>query len=189
MDSRSEPVVSIQRAAAPNALEGHLGWGVLVDPEVVLVPGPLPWLEDTTIRLEVLLASAQWDGLGFVERIGPRSVEVAAINGSPEGAVGLIELAHRSHHKHFESTVRVERLFEQFAVQTDVWTALETIDAVPRGIRERPVTAVLGVVVEWETTRRERLVTARHWIDPGAPRWPFCPKWIPGCMPGGPQWP
>lgn len=187
MDSVCEPVVSIQRAVAANALEGHLGWGVLIHPEFVLTPAPFPWLDDPTLRLEVLLVSAQRDGPGYVERISPSGIDVAALDGSPEGAVALVQLAQRSNHQHFESRLDVDQLFEQLAGQTDVWTALEAIGAIPLGRRDLPVPAVLGPVVEWEVTLRAKLVTT-HVIDLATPRWPFCPKILPWCDCPGQWW-
>jgi hypothetical protein len=71
MPARGVPlVVSIQRSAVANAVEGHLASGVLVDRDRVVVPGPLGWLDDSAVRLEVLLASELRDGTGVVERIG-----------------------------------------------------------------------------------------------------------------------
>ena len=35
-----QPVVSIQRIAAGDAVMRHLSWGVLVDDDAVIVPGP-----------------------------------------------------------------------------------------------------------------------------------------------------
>src|SRR4051794_36275965 len=94
-----QPVVSIQRDGAGTAVDRHLSWGVLVDADAVLVPGPLDWLRESKITFEVLLASARRAGPGVVERIRPRRAEVAGVETAPDLGAGLIWLDRPSRHR------------------------------------------------------------------------------------------
>jgi hypothetical protein len=154
-----EPVVSIQRLTAADTITGHLAWGVLMDSDLVLTPGPLDWLRDPTVQFEVLLASARRNGPGVVERIKAEQAEVFGLQANPDGAVAVLRLAQPSQHKPFRGAAYDAREFgERLAGAPSVWEALETVGDVPGGLLDLPVDRVLGPVNEWELIRRRDLV-------------------------------
>jgi hypothetical protein len=156
-----EAVVSIQLATAPDALTGFLAWGALIDRDRVATPGPLDWLRDPTVRFHVLLASARRDGAGVVERLEVERAEILGLAGNPDGAAAVLHLAQpsRQHKPDVGAGISAADIATAIGGQPDVWTALEAVGGVPRGLRDLPVDRVLGPVVEWERITREGLVT------------------------------
>lgn len=164
-----EPVVSIQRVGAADAVDGHLSWGVLVEPDLVVAPGPLDWVRDDAVSWEVLLASANSGNRpGFVERIRLERVEVLGFDAHPEGAAAALRLTQPSRHRPVGAAFDSEAFRDGLAGSPDVWAALEGCRAVPPGIRDRVPAQILPVVDAWEDTLRRRLVRTRGFQDPGA---------------------
>lgn len=153
-----QPVVSIQQDVEGDAVARHLCWGVLVDDDVVVVPGPLGWLRDTSVVLEVLLASARRSGPGVVERIRLRHAEISGLRSVADDAAAILRLASPSRHRPFPSRCDRDELAARLTENPNVWTALEDVGAVPKGVPDLPVSAVLGPVARWERQRREQLV-------------------------------
>jgi hypothetical protein len=161
------PVVSVQRIDRGDATKRHLSWGILVDPGVVIAPGPAEWLRDPEVEFEVLIASVSKSGAVAVERIPVRRAEFLGLKSNPSGAAVQLYLVHPSKHRPY-----VNDDFDDEALQValnggaDLWTALEISYGVPKGVRERPVD-VLDPVVRWERERRDSLVRQRLVDDAG----------------------
>jgi len=186
------PVVSVQRVAAGDAVARHLAWGALVDADVVVAPTPAAWLLDPEVTFEVLLASSRRTGPGVTERLPVRQAALAGLQGSPDGAIAVLRLAHPSAHRPFTGAGDVDDLARRLAEAEDVWAALEEAGAVPRGVRNLPVEAVLGPVAAWEREHRARLVRNALVETPGQLAYSLCCWLLPVCCRGlespGPWW-
>jgi hypothetical protein len=179
-----DTMVSVQTASTLDAVTGHLSWGVLWDRDVVLVPGPLGWLDQP--RLEVLIARMVDDESADIVRISPRAVGLIGLTNHAEGAAGMVHLPGPI----FDAPRRAvdpDRLNADIEALQDVWSALEAQHAVPPDLRSRPA-ADLAVVARWEVQQRADLVR-----DLRQPRFP--PKWPHltcivnprNCEPAGPR--
>ena len=185
-----EPIVSIQRVPATDAVSGHISWGALVAPDLVVVPGPVgPVLEAGPF--EVLLASASPLGAattGSVERLRPRFAEAVGTPTSPDGAILALWLSHRSQHMPSGRALDAEELAATVDEESDLWTALEALGAVPDGIRELSPSQVLETVDTWERATWREIVTVTPLLlatgGEVAIRW--C-RWRP-CNCPGPWW-
>lgn len=184
--TRCEPIVSIQLANISDPVDGHRSFGVLMAPDTVVVPGPTDWLDDTT-SFEALLATAERDGPGTVERIKVGSATVLGLDTAPGGGVGIMTLTHPAQH---EPTVRITdtQAFETaLGADPDLWTALETAGAIPPGIRGLPANAVLGPVRDWEQAHRATWPIRNFPHDPGTISVRWC-KIIRTCDCAGRWW-
>src|SRR5947209_2174956 len=120
-----DPVVSIQRSDAPDAVAGHLAWGRLMNRRLVACPGPLDVLSAASVPLVVLLASADLSGPGTVERIAIERADVLGLQEAPAGSVALLRLAYASRHKPQPRRVDQINLERKISSSPDIWTALE----------------------------------------------------------------
>jgi hypothetical protein len=191
MPARGVPlVVSIQRSAVANAVEGHLASGVLVDRDRVVVPGPLGWLDDSAVRLEVLLASELRDGTGVVERIGIDQVDVIGVQDRPDEAIAVLDLLHPAQHRPAHSAAfEAQVLTDLVAGGSAVWPALRELHIVPDVLQDRPLHEALEAVVAWEGTLRLNLVRSREFVTPDMIGINICCLWAcQDCHPGGPWW-
>lgn len=179
-------VVSIQLATARDALDGHLAWGELIGPDLVVVPAPLDWL-DAGAPLEVLLVSAAVRGPGLVERIKPAEITTFGLEANPAVATAAVRLAHPSRHMPAGGTVDTAALEARLATDPDLWTALESLGGVRRGIRDLPKVEVLGPVVQWETEIRRGLVKTTVYRLPHEIIINWC-LFSPRCGCTGPWW-
>jgi hypothetical protein len=143
-----------------------LSWGVLVDIDAVLVPGPLDWLHDPEITFEVLVASARREGPGIVERIRVASAQTLGLTERPDGAVAMLRLAHESAHRPYAESFDEAAIEAALTGDPDVWAALEGTGVLPRDVRTLPVDDVLGPVATWERQIREGLTRDRSADDP-----------------------
>jgi hypothetical protein len=170
--------VSIQNTAAGDAVSGHLSWGLLVDRDQVLVPGPFGWLRDTTISFEVLLASSRANGDFLVERIKTVGVDLTGLETQLDDGIAALQLDHGSEHGPTRlQNVSGKEMAALIADGHSVWEALEKLGAVPAGILARSVPKVLEPVKSWEAIVRERLV--KDGVHPvqlpqGIPNWLCC---------------
>ncbi|GAA0463772.1 hypothetical protein [Streptomyces olivaceiscleroticus] len=160
MSEPSEPVVSIQRADTHDAVVGHLAWGVLVGPDLVVVPGPVDWLRDEKMPVEVLLAPKPTTGTapGFIERIKVESATTLGLSTEPAGAVAFLQLAQESRFRPVGEEYQRQQLLAPLHENPDVWRAFESVGAVPAGVRELPAAELLSPVRDWETDHRRGLV-------------------------------
>lgn len=155
------PAVSIQSATAPDAVTGHLAWGVLIQPALVAVPGPLDWLlADSRPVLEVLLAEVGPGQRGIIERTRPSRVDVWALEGFPEQGVGLFRLPRPSTLAPTTRTPSAQAARQQTLTpdRPDAWTTLEAAGMVPPGFRDRSGDAMLRLIADWERSQQESLV-------------------------------
>ncbi|WP_019075900.1 hypothetical protein [Streptomyces hokutonensis] len=187
MPKLCEPVVSIQRADVFDPVEGHLAWGVLMDRDLVAVPGPLEWLRDETIPLQVLLASSGGGTPGVVERIRLESARIVGLDTHTEGAVALVRLSQPALHRPVREAFDKRAFEARLAADPDVWTALEETRGVPPGIRELPLDGVLGPVRDWEIELRRALVQDDSRPTPGEIGTLWC-SISPWCDCPGPWW-
>ncbi|MGI5380438.1 hypothetical protein ACQEV2_40655 [Streptomyces sp. CA-251387] len=187
MTKLCQPVVSIQRADLSDPVSGHLSWGVLIAQNLVAAPGPLEWLYDEKIPLEVLLASARRNSPGFVERIKPEGADVMGLEDHAEGTTAVLRLAQPSAHRSATDEFRKEEFEMLLSASPDMWAALEGAGGVPTGIRELPKEQVLGPVREWEASLRRDLVRDRTRRTVGEVTWVWCPL-SPKCGCPGQWW-
>jgi len=95
-------LVSVQRADAPDLVTGHRAWGVLVDRDKVMTPGPGDWLTDARVRHEILVFSLKRDEKFFlVERLGIQTAEIAGDPPGSPGSVVALLLDRDSRHRPF----------------------------------------------------------------------------------------
>ncbi|MDQ3276335.1 MAG: hypothetical protein M3Q39_15250 [Actinomycetota bacterium] len=132
-----------------------------MDNDAVAVPGPLDWLRDPDVTFEVLIASKRNQGPGVVERIRVRAAEVFGLESNPDGSVALLRLERPSEHRPNAEILDTDKAEAALAANPDLWMVLEETGGLPAGIRELPVDAVLGPIVEWERERRAKLVRVR----------------------------
>lgn len=98
-------LVSVQRADAPDLVTGHRTWGVLVDRDKVMTPGPGRWLSDPRVRHEILVVSRTRDEDFFlVERLGIRIAEIAGDPPGSPGSIVAMVLDRESRHRPFIPT-------------------------------------------------------------------------------------
>ena len=176
-------VVSVQDATAPDAVTGHLAWGVLIDAALVAVPGPLDWLLDGAApRLEVLIADVAPGRPGLVERIRPERIDLWGLAGHATEAVALVRLGRPWPEQPEVGTVDPDLFHGNLdPSQPDVWTALEIAGAVPLGIREWSPREVLGLVMEWERWEREHLIRDTL-VEPHGPVSTYQPRICVCCI-------
>jgi len=185
MAARCEPLlVSIQRVAAADAVDGHLSWAVLLDRDRVAVPGPLHWLHDPAQRFEALLVSRRVSGRGVIERVAVQRADLIGVREHPGSAMAVLQLARAADHRsRYAGRFDPEVMHARLAEGADAWTVLEELGAVPSDVRTRPVAAALGPVVTWEQALRRELVRDRMWAI-GDPHSNLC-CWL-GCGPCDP---
>jgi hypothetical protein len=186
-----EPMVSIQRLTAGDLVTGHLAWGVLIDSDLVVVPGPLDWLLDPTVQFDVLLASGRRNGPGVVERLKADQAEVVGLQANPDGAAAVLRLASPSIHKPSRGgAFDAQELGARLAAASSVWEALESVGEVPTGLLDLPVDRVLGPVNEWELIRRRDLVgiNLSPTFDEAGIKWCCIFRRCPCDLCAGPWW-
>lgn len=191
MPARSVPlVVSIQRSAAANAVDGHLASGALIDRDRVVVPGPLGWLDDPALRVEVLVASALQDDTGVVERIGIDQVDVIGVQDRPDEAIAVLDLLHPAQHRAtYSAAFEAQALTDLVVGGRAVWPALRELRIVPDVLQGRPLREALQAVVVWEGTLRLNLVRSREFVTPDTFGINVCCLWACfECHPGQPWW-
>jgi hypothetical protein len=192
MPARGVPlVVSIQRSAVANAVEGHLASGVLIDRDRVVVPGPLGWLDDPALPIEVLVASALQDDTGVVERIGIDQVDVIGVQDRPDDAIAVLDLLHSAQHRPaYSAAFEAQPLTNLVAGGRAMWPALRELRIVPDVLEDRPLWEVLQAVMVWERTLRLDLVRSREFVTPDMIGARLC-CFLGGCEdcdPDGPWW-
>ncbi|TCC51509.1 hypothetical protein E0H73_41060 [Kribbella pittospori] len=154
--------MSIQRREAGSLAEGHLAWGVLAAPDMIIVHGPLGWLHDTGVVFDVLLAGAEPVGPGTVERIEAKQADIVGLGGDAEGAgaIAVITLSHRSRYQPQVASTAPSELRSALEQESNIWNALERLEAVPSGVRDRSPSDVFGPIEEWEINRRHGLIVS-----------------------------
>jgi hypothetical protein len=145
----SAPFVSIQRVDLTDPLEGHLGWGVLISSDTVVVD-LAEWPADG--RLEVLLASQEGP---VVERIEMAKVEIV---GGKESALAAVKLAHASLQTPTAADFDLRAVQRELKGNQDIWGGLEQLGYVPKGIRDTDTASVLGQITKWEDLLRNGLI-------------------------------
>ncbi|MER6694914.1 hypothetical protein [Streptomyces minutiscleroticus] len=159
MNVPREPVVSIQQAYVSDVAEGHLAFAALVAHDCVAVPGPLDWLRDEKIPLEVLLIPVGGEEPGVVERIRPARAEIIGFASHPEGAVAFLYLAQPSRYCPTAGVLRAEDFEKSLSAgEKDMWKALEAAGGVPTRAQAPSWDAALRTVSGIEEAQRRELV-------------------------------
>jgi hypothetical protein len=173
-------IVSIQRDGHGSALDRHLSWGVLVDTDAVLVPGPVDWLSDPDVTFEVLLASGGRAGPRHVERIRPTRARIVGVEdpGAVPGAVIWMERPAKDRPAvlDFDTALVTAALSRE----PDLWTALESAGVVDRRVRTMPLDTALTPVVAYERRVREAMVRTN--LQPPGSTAGFLCCWFMRCL-------
>jgi len=159
IDNRKAPVISVQRHYATNLVEGQLGTGVLIAPDVVLVPSEtIGALVVADGPADVVLGPADFAHNGgspldaVVESRAVTAIEIVGLGEIKEsytdGDVARLRLATPSEYLPawgLEQPSRRARQTKRFLATIskrkggrDVWTGMEAAGVLPPGHREPP---------------------------------------------------
>jgi hypothetical protein len=159
--NRRAPRISVQRRNATSLVEGQLGTGVLMAPDVVLVPSEaIPAIIEVGGLVEVVLGPAAFATDGgspldaVVERRGVTVVEVLGYEemeaAYAEGDVARLTLVAPSAYlpawalePPSRRAEQGERFLERIDAGADLWGGLEAAGVLPAESRELPSTAWL----------------------------------------------
>jgi hypothetical protein len=187
-DTGVDVVVSLQvRGAEDRPWEGHLAAGLLFDIDVVVAPTPPSSLLDRSIEFEVLIIPMQLRSSDLVERIRPARIDVLRLQGTPDPPIAaIIRLTQPSRHPLMLGSYDECDLRRAFRDHGDMWAALESLEAIPGGLRDGPSQDVLRRVPQIE--REQRLALRRDYEIPSFNNWPWC-IFTPRCEPCNPLGP
>jgi hypothetical protein len=144
--------------------EGHRSVGLLVEPDVVLVPEMAEDLLNADRDFEVLVIPLPLRLDGIIERHRPRRLDVVRVEGVDGPASANIQLATPSRYlsrmKDFDGCDFVNRLAALDRQQ--VWAILEEMEVVPPGTKDKLPEGVLRSVSYIE--RLQRRPYRRHTV-------------------------
>jgi len=172
MSRFTEVLVSVQKRGAADPRRGHLTSGLLVGPDVVMVPTAQPLTGASEV--EVLLSGTPAGTR--VERIAPKRLVLYTVDGQPEPLVGYFQLASASRHE----AGSLDGEAELSRTDTDMWPALERAGAVPRGFRgpsKEQLTKFrppAGSASSTPLERRKLSFDSRQELERRACPWKFC---------------
>lgn len=156
LETEFRTLVSVQNARAPDAVEGHLAWGRLVDSDYVLVQGPPDWL-GRDVDPEVLIARVASGRTDEVERIRISRIQLHGVLHDPESEMTGIRLEH-------PSGCPAQGPPDGAGSERRLATGAELCSAVETALGASPVDPpdcaedALRPVVAWEEIRRHSIV-------------------------------
>jgi hypothetical protein len=176
----TEVLVSVQDAEPEHR---HLAPAVLGDNDLVLVPSPPRELLDPDRAFDVVTIPMPLEAGYLVERLRARCANVMWVGerrGRPVAA--MLKLDQASRYSRTMGPFHGATLAAELARnEGDLWSALEGLGIVRRGLREGPPAEVLGALPDVERAQRRVTYRDHEYPDAGEIGWSIC-RWLCICQ-------
>ena len=177
----TEVLVSVQESTPEHR---HLAAAVLGDNDLVLVPSPPRELLDPDRAFDVVTIPQPLDAGLFVERLRAACANVMWVGerrGRPVAA--MLKLDQPSRYPRTMGDFHGAALAAELArAEGDLWTALEVLGTVRRGVREGPPPEVLAALPDVERAQRRVTYRDHEYPDVAQIGWSIC-RWLCICQP------